>query len=259
MIQTDETIPKPRRRASPFVLVMGGILAVCAVFLAFPSSRANRQAKALKTLANEYAGPKDLSYLYGGYMVTSRNEAATVGALDRGQILVFAPGPKDSVPYDLMNGMNSYRSPGLKGPKYVCLLAPDLKNSDWCLFAAVWIGQALEAKLKMTRHAMSMSNLGYTMTIPSSSSSSKPSVPLMTLSAPTLKVLRKTFSEFDPKVQALALDTLDSNRKVIGSLSGLRRFYQDGQGHNYEIKMPRNTWEFETALRDAYPNRQFDQ
>lgn len=264
MIQTDETIPKARRKASPLVLIVGAILVVCALFLAFPSSRANRQAKALNMLATEYAGPKDVTYLYSGYMVTNRNEVESVGVLDRAQIVVFAPGPKDSVPYDLLNGMNDYRTPGnKKGPKYVCLLAPDPKNSDWSLFAAVWIGQALEAKLKIYKHTMQMTNLGFNMIIPPSASKTpmtvSSSVMTTTLSASTLKDLRKTFSEFDPQVQAMALDTLDSNRKVIGSLTGLHRFYQDGQGHNYEIKSPDNIWQFENMLRDAYPNLRSDQ
>lgn len=250
MSQLDAPIQRARRKPSPLVLIMVGILLVAGIFLLFPSGKAIRQNKALKLLSSEYVGPKSLSSLYGGYFVTKENNFEKVQPSDKAQIIVFAPKPTDQVPYNFMDSMNYYQAPSDQKPKIVCLLAPDAACADWTLFAMVWIGQSLEANKNGTPN-MSMTNLSYSYTSPTKAFPA----PGMTFQASTIKEFKKTFSEFDPQIQAMALDTLEANRKLVKSMTGIHQYYQDGKGTNYEIRSPRGIWEFEQAIQDAYPNR----
>lgn len=255
MSQLDAPIPRMRWKPSPLVLIMVGILLVAGVFLLFPSGRAVRQSKALKLLSSEFVGPKSLSSLYGGYFVTKENKFEKVQPSDKAQIIVFAPKPTDQVPYNFMDSMNYYQAPSDQKPKIVCLLAPDAACTDWTLFAMVWIGQSLEAN-KNGAHTTTMTNLPYSVSSIFSPTGKSPPIPMMNLDANTIKEFKKTFSEFDPQIQAMALDTLEANRKLVKSMTGIHQYYQDGKGTNYEIRSPRGIWEFEQAIQDAYPNRQ---
>lgn len=232
--------PVEKRRVSPLILIVGGTLAVSFLFLLLPSSRTSRTNRAKEKLKNEYAGPKDLSYLQAGTFVADDGFSRDKARGGNGRMGIFAPRPTDTIPPDFFDGMRPYRYMGTaEASGWHCLLAPDSSSTGWSLFAKVWIAESLQ---KHTKSTQEMDTLAREMLASSSSGITK-------LKAIWLKV--------PAKIQAEAESILAKNREVVKELPGIHQYYQ-ASGVNYEIKSTHSIWEFDQLLEDAEPKRGSD-
>ena len=225
----------PKRKVSPLILVVGGIVLASGMILLIPSSRTTRVIKAKNLLATEYAGPKDISYLYDGYLVTHDNKEEKISPSDIANITVFAPNPTEVVSMNfVVQFANQYYAPGDK-TKTVCFLAPDATSTGWSLFAKVWIGETL-------RHKSTQILQSYAQTMLSSPASATTS-------------LTKLWTDLPPEIQAESQAVLEQNREILKAHKGSCTYYQDGKGTNYLIDLKHNTWEVRSLLAQAYPDR----
>jgi hypothetical protein len=207
------------------------------LMLLMPSSRTEKIAKAKEKLKKEFAGPNDLSHLYGGYFVTSKNTSLSIGPKSNAELSVFAAGPTSAFSsryFEEVDGTNW----NMFGNKtlHACLLAPHPTSTGWSLYAKVWI--ALTLKSDRTP----MFNLG---NLVSSGDAS------------TMKKLRDIWGKVPFDIQAKAEALLDNNRKNVKSMPGAHRFYQDGSGTIYKLDVLSGPYEFFGTYNDANPSRQF--
>ncbi|MEI8281353.1 MAG: hypothetical protein WCG75_03010 [Armatimonadota bacterium] len=227
-------------KPSPLVLIIAGILALSALFLVLPSNQTARKTLALKRLRNEFIGPKDISELYAGYLVSIKNKVVKVTAADIGQLCVFMPTPTESVSSNFFNELDDrYYSDESRKPIAACLLAPDPSSIGWTLFAKVWIGSTLLKKndqiAEQYGQMLSYSN------------------------AQAMKELTKLWSAFPAEIQSQAEDILVKNREIVKGHKKSTRYYQDGDKTIYEVDISSNIWELKSLLREAYPNRRLVQ
>ena len=250
MIPQGLPIGQQKFRLSPPVLIVGGILVVTGLFLLLPSSRTSHAIKAREKLAKEYVGPKDISNLYGAYLVSNKNQFVKINAANKAEILVFAPGPTDKLPANLISQFDpTYMYGSGTNFKAVCLLAPDPSCADLTLFAKVWLAMSLQSKIKQqiaTVLGPSFPTTGGSGPSPASSSMRKTAV--VQLNSFWLKIPKE--------IRQQAEEKLEANRKLIAGAHGIHCYFQNGEGTNYEIDTSKNIWEFVQTYDEAYPSRQ---
>ncbi len=238
MQQVEPISPVEAKRVSPMVLIIGGILAVTMLFLLFPSSSTTKISKAKERLKKEFVGPKDLSQLYSGYFVTSKNMSLSIGPKSNAEVSVFAAGPTSAFSsryFEEVDGTNW----NMYGNKtlHVCLLAPDPTSTGWSLYAKVWIA------LTLRNDRTPMFNLGNLVS---------------SGDAGTMKKLRDIWSNTPFDIQAKAEALLDNNRKIVKSMPGAHRFYQDGSGTIYKLDPLAGPYEFFYTYNEAHAIHQSD-
>ncbi len=227
-------------KPSPLVLIVAGILAISSIFLFLPSNQTARKVRALKLLKTEYVGPKDISNLYAGFLVNMKNKVVKMSATDIGQLYVLMPTPTETVSSNTFNELDDrYYSNENRKSVSACLLAPDPSSTGWSLFAKVWIASTLLNKTD--RFADQYGQM------------------LSYSNAQAMKELTKLWSAFPTEIQSQAEDILAKNRELVKTLKKSRRFFQDGEGINYEVDISNNIWELRSLLREAYPNRRLVQ
>jgi hypothetical protein len=237
MHQTEEFGSQEKRKISPLILIVGSILAISAVFLLVPSSRGSKAIKAKKKLAEVFAGPADLSYLYAATSVTSNNLVKSINKKDEARINVFAPKPTDAVPSDFFNDMRPYRYTGqAESSTAYCILAPDPASTGWTLFSEVWIAEILQKKNPQVVNSLSYG--------------------VSSENAAVMTQLKTFWAKTPASVKAQADTIIAQNREVVKSIPGLRHYYQDGLGKNYQVSSKNSIWEFDQAIREANPTRQ---
>ena len=225
----------PKRKISPLIMIVGGIVLASSLFLLIPSSRTTRVLKAKQRLAIDFVGPKDISYLYGGFLLTHDNKHARVSASDIANITVFAPNPTEVVSINFIVQLaNRYYASSDK-TKTVCFLAPDATSTGWSLFAKVWIGETLKHKSNQI-----VQNYAHLM---------------LSSSASATTGLTKLWADLPPEIQADAEAVLEQNREILKAHKGSCTYFQDGKGVNYLIDLKHNTWEVPSLLAQAYPDR----
>ena len=238
MQQVEPISPVEVKRVSPMLLIIGGILALTMLFLLFPSSRTAKVSRAKERLKKEFVGPKDLSDLYTGYFVTSKNMSLTIGPKSNAELSVFAAKPTSlfsSRYFEEVDG-NNWNMYGNK-TLHACLLAPDPTSTGWSLYAKVWIALTLQ------NDRTPMFNLGNLVS---------------SGDATTMKKLRDIWAKQPFDIQATAEYLLDSNRKLVKGMPGAHRFYQDGSGTIYKLDPLAGPYEFFYTYNEAHPIPQSD-
>lgn len=239
----EETNEPSRKRLSAPAMIVIGIILISAAFLAFPSSSSVRVRKAKETLAKDYAGPKDISYLYGATWVTIRNQTLAVGPTDEMQLIVFAPKPGEVIPTYFFNQLSTQYPIGSgnlgKRREPSCLLAPDPSCKGWTFFSKVWMGMAIQNNGKFPI----AESLGPQL-----------------ISSPAIAVKQLTiyWNGFTPDVQKAVEKKLADNLRIVSKTRGMNRFYQDGHGTNYKIGMYNDIWTFQETFALAHPERQLN-
>ena len=236
MVQQELSIDPPRRRSSSVAIIVAGILAITAAFLILPSSRAAKAGRAKQKLAREFPGPKDISAVYSGYLVTAKNDPVTISSGVETQVLVFAPKPGEAISPNTFTQLDFIYSPTMGDPgTAACLLAPDPSMTGWTLFAKVWIARSMYHK----RSGFSPSSLAPA---------------LLASPATPIKQLADEWSAMPAEIQRKAEDKLAANLVVAQQMKGVHRYFQNGNGTNYEIDISHNMWDFTQTYEDAYPH-----
>jgi hypothetical protein len=239
MQQIEPLNPVETRKVSPMVLVIGGILAVTVLFLLLPSSRTTKIKKAKEKLSREFAGPQDLSYLYHGFFVTSKNRNTSIGPKSVAELSIFAPDPKSAFSsryFEEVDG-NNWNMYGIR-TEHACLLAPDPASTGWSLYSKVWIALTLQSEIKQP-----VFNLGTLVAAGD---------------AGTLKKLQSIWSKMPHHVQSKAEALLQNNRNIVKGMPGVHRFFRDSTGTNYKIDVNSGPYDFISTYNEANPNLRSD-
>jgi hypothetical protein len=223
-------------KPSPLVMIIAGILALSGIFLLLPSNQTARKIKALKSLKTEYAGPKEISKFYSGFLVSTKNKIIKMSEADTGQLLVLMPTPKESISSNIFNELGG-RFYYDETNKHVsaCLLAPDPTSVGWSLLAKVWIGTTLLKKNDQVADQYGQM-LSYS-------------------SAQAIKEMTKIWSGFPAEIQTQTEDILAKNRELVKDEKKSHWYYQAEDKTIYEIDLSGSLWQLESLIRDAYPNR----
>lgn len=250
MAQLEIPVKSSKARISAFPIIVA-ILGASSLMLFVPSAKVARKLKGEKLLRTDFIGPKSLSSLTGGFFVSRTYDRENLSVGDEVAITVFAPGAKDDIPQDFSNGMYYFPpvSKTQQQQKAIYLLAPDPAAKEWTLFAKVWLGRVLEPKKKRgargdvfgsTSFSYMMKPKGKTLTTST-----------LLLAPPSTKSLTTAWLDFRPETRTEVESIIAQNRKVVGSMKGLYRYYQESNGPVYEIGPEKHFWEFEQAFRDA--------